>query len=110
VIYDHELALLLDGLIGWKEPWLPGAVKFPHGTPPERRHVFLEQLRGKQVDLSRFSGAFESISDVRLTEYEQAIPPEWIGDELALNRMLDYLRDLRDNVAGAVNAVRGALQ
>ena len=43
-IYDHELALFTEGLIGWRPPWEAGGVGFPNGLAANRRHVFLEQF------------------------------------------------------------------
>ena len=51
-IFDHDLAFLMEGIIGWKPPWEPGAIPFPKGLPPRSRHVFLEELRGQPLDLA----------------------------------------------------------
>ncbi len=109
-IYDHELAFFMEGIIGWKPPWSPGAVRFPRDESVEHRHVFAEQLRGRDFDLDRLVGAFDAISDDRLTEYGDALPEEWVGDGLVLNRILEYIAELRDHVDAAAEEVKGALQ
>lgn len=108
-IYDHELALFTEALLGWTEPWKPGGIALPKALPDRQRHVFLEDVRRQPVDLTRFTGAFEAITDARLEEYRTAIPPAWAGDGKALDRMLDYLRALRQNLDSAVDELRKAL-
>jgi hypothetical protein len=108
-IYDHELAFLTEGVIGWKPPWEPDGAQFPPGMPPEVRHVFLEELRGNTFDLNRLSGAFEAISDERLDEYRQALPPEWISNEASADGILEYIRILKEHVGLAINQLQGAL-
>lgn len=108
-IYDHELALFTEALLGWVEPWTNGGVVLPEGAPDRQRHVFFDDVRHQSIDFRRFTGAFEAINDERLGEYRVAIPPSWIGDGRALERMLDYLRRLRQNLDSAVNELRQAL-
>lgn len=107
-IYDHELAFLQDGILGWRNPWEVGGIRFPQESG--RQHVFQQQLKGRPIDLGRFSGAFEAISPSRLNEYWGALPSEWVGDAVALNRIVKYLGELRDHINEAVNEVRRALQ
>lgn len=108
-IFDHELALFTEGIIGWVEPWKPGGIALLKNLPDGQRHVFLDDVRREPLDLSRLIGAFETISDVRLNDYRAAVPPVWIGDGKALDRMLDYLRGLRQNLDSAVKELRKAL-
>jgi hypothetical protein len=109
-IYDHELALFMDGLIGWKPPWQPGGVQFPKGQPPKIRHVFLEDLRGSALDFDRLTGAFEAITAGRLTEYRQALPEEWVGEGQAAGRIMEYIAQLKENIKPAINRLTEALQ
>jgi len=104
-IYDHELAFLMDSVIGWKPPWLPGAIRLQGFN-----HIFIDELRGKPIELDRFSGAFAAISDRRLSEYRVALPGEWVGDGVALNKILDYIAELRDNIERAIEELKGALR
>lgn len=102
-IYDHELAFFTEGVIGWKPPWHPGGIAV-------QRHVLLAVLKGKKLDLARLTGAFQSLTDARLTEYRQALPATWVGDGVAVDKTFAYLRDLRDNIQEAVMQLIGALQ
>ena len=108
-IFDHELALFTGGLLSWTEPWKPGGINLPKTLPDRQRHVFLDDVRRQPIDLTRFTGAFEAITDARLEEYRAAIPPAWAGDGKALDRMLDYLRTLRQNLDSAVKELQKAL-
>ncbi|MBI5770211.1 MAG: hypothetical protein HZA93_20715 [Verrucomicrobia bacterium] len=108
-IYDHELSLMTDGLIGWLPPWEVGGIVLPKNLNERQQHIFLEEVRGSEPDFSRFVGAFEGISDARLEEYRAAIPPNWIGDGRSLNTMLDYVRSLRQNLEAATRLLEAAL-
>ncbi|MBE7502337.1 MAG: hypothetical protein HS113_19045 [Verrucomicrobiales bacterium] len=101
-IFDHELAFFMDGILGWKPPWERSGVQFPKGLPPKVRHVFLEELRGQEVDLSRLMGAFEAISPARLTEYRAALPPTWVGDGARVDQVLQYIEALQANAKKAI--------
>ena len=99
-----------EGIIGWKPPWEPGAIQFPKGLPLRNRHVFLEELRGQQLDLSRLSGAFDAMTRQRLADYRNALPAEWIGDGLAVDRILEYIAKLKARIEEAINQLTGALR
>jgi hypothetical protein len=109
-IYDHELALFTDGLIGWRPPWESGGIGFPKGLAANRRHIFLEQFRGQELNLKRLAGAFDLLNESRLTEYRTALPPEWIGDGQAAQAILDYIAELKRNVNAAIKQLNTALQ
>lgn len=104
-IYDHELALLTEGLLGWKPPWEPESIRFKPGS-----HVLLEEVRGKPLDMRRLSGAFEAISPDRLKEYRQELPAAWLDDGAAAEGILAYLGRLRDNIRQATQELVGGLQ
>lgn len=109
-IYDHELALIKDGIVGWKPPWQQGGIPSFKGLPPRGRHVFFDQLCGRPFDLSRLAEAFKVITPSRLTEYVRALPAEWVGDSVVANEMLAYLADLTAHIDEAIDQVVGALK
>lgn len=109
-IFDHELAFLLEGNLGWRPPWEAGSVAFPKGLPAERRHVFQEQVRGQEPDLTRLAGAFDLLTPDRLTEYRNALPPEWLGDGHAVQGILEYIAELKQNVDAVIQQLRTALR
>lgn len=98
-IFDHELAFLFEGVIGWRPPWEVGALenlKYANG------HLFSVSLQSKPVNLARFTGAWAAISDIRLRQYKAALPPEWAADGGLADRALVYISKVRDNIQPAI--------
>ncbi len=95
-IFDHELAFFTRGVIGWKPPWQPGSLGTMMGGASE--HAFLQELKGKPVDLSRLTGAWRSISDARLIEYRRALPPAWAEDDGVADEALGFVAEVRDHL------------
>lgn len=105
-IFDHEFAFMTEGIIGWQPPWKPGGLNSFKGT---NRHVFFSALAGRPIDLSRFLGAWQSISDVRINEYRQALPPQWVYDKTVVDNCLDYISQVRDNIEPAIAEISRVL-
>lgn len=101
-IFDHELAFITTGLIGWRPPWQPGALD---GMTGPNRHVFHAALQGYTPDFNRLMGAWRALSDARLQEYRQALPPVWQGDGRVIDETLGYLASVRDNIEPALAEV-----
>ncbi len=106
-IYDHEMAFFFQGIIGWQPPWVPGALR----TLSEAgRHLFYDQLRGKPLNLERFSGAWLAISDDRLAAYRAALPIEWQAAFPQVELALSHIKQVRDNIGPALQEVARVLQ
>jgi len=91
-LYDHEQAFsFLAGVIGWQPPWTRQGLDF------YRDHVFFQQLKGLPHNWDRFSGALDALTDDRLNEYVSAIPNEWRNTNNAATKIIDYLREAREN-------------
>ena len=105
-IYDHELALFTDAIIGWQPPWVIGSLEF---LRQPGSHLFSEQLRGKALNLDRFAGAWLAISDARLEEYRAAMPREWNSAAGQVDQALRHIAEVRDNIDPALNEVRRVL-
>lgn len=105
-IYDHELAFAFDKLLFWKPPWEQGAIR----QYPLTNHVLCTALRGKNPDFSRFLETLKSLRANRLREYGQALPSEWIGDSVALFRILGYIEELGTHASEAIDQLEGALR
>jgi hypothetical protein len=103
-IYDHELAFMTEGIIGWQPPWLAGSL---HGT--QSRHALFAALAGRQYDWSRLDGAWETLSRKRLAEYRAVLPPEWTANNTVADQALAYLAQVRDNVRPALAEVARVL-
>jgi hypothetical protein len=106
-IFDHELAFLMEGLIGWRHPWEPGALEyFKHGPDS---HLLFQALQGRPGSLARFTGAWSYITDNRLRAYKAALPPEWAANGGIDDRALAYLGAVRDNIQPAVEEINRVL-
>ena len=105
-IIDHELCFITEGVIGRKPPWEPGALEY---MVRPRAHLFSDMLRGRDVNLDRFAGAWEGITDARLAEYRAALSPEWANDHGVAEKTLGYIAQVRDNIQAAVAEIRRVL-
>lgn len=105
-IYDHEMAFFTKGIIGWQPPWEIGALESIRQTG---RHLFSEQLRGKPLNLYRFTGAWLAIDDERLAAYRAALPEAWSVAEASADGALKHIADVRDNIELALKEVRRVL-
>jgi len=104
-IIDHELAFQIQGILLWKPPWESGSL-----TSFSTGHVFHRSLKGKPLSLKGLSTRWSGISDARLVEYDRALPPEWRGASNTIKESLDFIRDVRDNIAAAMDEVQKVLQ
>jgi hypothetical protein len=97
-IFDHELAFMTEGLIGWRPPWEGGGLEAACS-----RHIFFSGLKGSNrlPDFSRLYGKWTAISPVRLDEYRAALPPEWAENGGAADSSLKYLGNLIENIDSA---------
>jgi hypothetical protein len=109
-IFDHELTFRTDGVLFWKAPWEKDGINFPKGQPDRLRHAFLDELRGSNPDFRRLAGAFDVLTDTRLDEYQSALPKEWIGDGGDIERILSYVRGLKQNIDLAILNLGEALR
>jgi len=103
-IFDHELALMQEGILWWKPPWQAGALGSAASS-----HVLFTGLSGRGYDWARLEGAWEAVSDRRLAEYRAALPPEWSAGFHAADSALAYLGQLRDNIRPALAEVTRVL-
>ncbi len=106
-IFDHELAFLTEGIIGWQPPWETGALEFFRHNGG---HLFFDQLRSGECHLDRLAGAWEAITDARLREYEAALPQEWGADGGVAKQALVYIGNVRDNIEPALAEIARVLK
>lgn len=105
-IFDHEMAFFMHGIIGWQPPWIRGALD---SLRSPGRHVFTEQLRGRNLDFDRLAGAWLSIKDWRLEEYSEALPDAWRSADSDADRAIGHVGMVRDNIEQALDEVRRVL-
>lgn len=106
-IFDHEMALVTEGILFWKPPWQAGALT---GAPG--KHVLFDALRGSRPDLDRLIGAWETVDDARLAAYRAALPPEWTSGLQAAHTAdtaIGFLSDLRQHIRPAIQEITRTL-
>jgi hypothetical protein len=105
-IFDHELAFMTAGIIGWIPPWKLGGLNWV-GVPGA--HIFAGELKGRNVDYRPIKDRWGSLSDTRVAEYQTAIPGEWAGSDAAVQAACKLIRDARDNIDACLDEVRRIL-
>ncbi len=105
-IFDHELAFMTEGIIGWQPPWISGGLT---GFAQPAQHVLFTSLKGKQHDFSRLAGALQAISDTRLGEYRLALPAEWAQADGGAIAIVQLIRQLRENIGLCVQELQRVL-
>ena len=106
-IFDHELAFVTDGVIGWRPPWEVGAL---NALRRPQSHLFADQLQGKSVNLSRLAGAWKAITKARLAAYRAALPSEWNSAGKAADKVLNHIAAVRDNLPAALQEIERVLR
>jgi hypothetical protein len=105
-IFDHELAFMQGMIIGWQPPWLCGSLKSLE-TPDF--HIFRLPLRGVTIDFGPIRKAWVGLSDERIAEYEQAIPPEWSGVGAAVTGAAALIKGARDQIDACLQEIQRVL-
>lgn len=103
-IFDHELCFITESIIGWRPPWELGSLDLT-----KHRHIFYSGLSGRNYDLSRLKAAWGIVTDTRLREYRQALPPEWTVNVDRINNMFHYLTEVRDNIDTSMAEIKRVL-
>ena len=107
-LIDHELAFpSTAGLPGWRPPWQAGALSWLDRADG---HLFCRELKMRNLDFGPLRQLWSGISNDRLLEYGQAIPPEWETAQPAVEEALDRVRNARDNLDGVIAEIRRVLQ
>jgi len=106
-ILDHELAFMTEGIVGWQPPWEIGALEALRSS---QRHLFSEQLRGKALNFDRLAGAWAAISDARLARYRSTLPSEWRGAGEVVEKVLNHVAAVRENLTAAMQEIARVLQ
>lgn len=96
-LIDHELAFLNAGLLGRsivgpQAPWEPSGLRSL--TTSESQHLFYEAIQGIGSRPNELCKALAKISDSRVDEYANAIPPQWIAADFDLEGLIGYIKQL----------------
>lgn len=73
-------------------------------------HVFFGGLRRRRLDFGSLRELWSALSDMRLQEYRNAIPPEWDEALAAVEDAIDRIRSARNNIDGIISEARQVLQ
>ena len=98
-IIDHELAFAHGLILLWRAPWVPGGM---HDLETPGRHIFVSHLKGSSIDFSPIKSRWTALSDARLQEYHQTIPPEWAAARPDIDKALKLIADARDNIDACI--------
>ena len=72
-----------------------------------RNHVFYNQLKNEQLELTRFKERVNSLTDGVLTEMVRNIPSEWRGENIA--KMASHIKEVKDNSDRFIDEIRRLL-
>lgn len=108
-LIDHEKAFPHQTLflLGWQPPWESGSLS--HKRQPPNHHLFTRSLAGQDIELRRLEGAWQAITDERLDKYFAALPQEWVKEDDAARKILDYIGALRNQFPAAVAEIKRVL-
>jgi hypothetical protein len=98
-IIDHELAFAHRLIFSWRAPWLLGGMSAFEALG---RHIFVHELKGAPFDFSEIKSRWSALSDARLQEYEEAIPPEWAAAHSDIDAALTLIAEARDNIDACI--------
>ena len=93
-IFDHELALVTEGILFWQPPWVAGSLTTAGSV---ERHVLKAGLKGYAGGLDRLAAAWKGLTDDRFEEYRATLPVEWNAAAGVADSGIAFIRDLRDN-------------
>jgi hypothetical protein len=103
-LIDHELAFsFIFQIGGTAEPW---QVRGSAGSFLAN-HVFGRDLKGRLLDLNRFKGALDALSDSTIETLVDQMPIEWKNDHLS--KIRGHLSRVRDRSGEFVEQVKWRL-
>lgn len=98
-IIDHELAFAHRLMLLWQAPWLLGGM---NDLAAPGRHIFVQELKGAPIDFAPIRPRWTALSDARLREYEESIPPEWAAARTDIDAALELIAEARDNIDACI--------
>lgn len=104
-IIDHESSFIYKFVLNWQQPWIVGALA-PLATPGH--HIFYSGLKDRELDFAPIETAWLTITDARLAEYRDSVPTQWSANA-AVEDAIDLIKDVRDNITGALTEVKRVL-
>jgi hypothetical protein len=106
-IFDHELALMTDLNLFWKEPWRINALE---GARPPQEHVFFAHVRGRSgYPIDDVCSRIVALTDQRISDYASALPESWAAERQTVANATSFIMSLRDNLDPACTEFERAL-
>ncbi len=102
IVIDHESSFSFLYALTNEAPYQISSLQFLSG------HIFYPSLKGTALRLDRFAGALEALSDEVLEGMANDMPEAWRTDNLI--RILNHIKEVRNNVDIFVEEVRRCLQ
>lgn len=104
-LIDHELAFpSTANILNWQAPWRPNSLGWMND------HIFFRSLRRRSLDFGPLRKLWSALSDMRLQEYRNAIPPEWSEALATVDEALDRIRNAGNEIDGIISEARQVLQ
>ncbi len=101
-IIDHELSFSFVYAIGSPlEPWRISLL------PWLTNHLFYQHLKGRTIDLDRFAGALDTVSEGIINGIMLNIPQEWRSANMA--KIQDHITQIATHANEFINEVRRTL-
>ena len=72
-------------------------------------YIFVQGLKGRQIDFGPIRDRWNGLSDTRLQEYGATIPPEWAAARPDIDAALKQIAESRDNIDACIRELERIL-
>jgi hypothetical protein len=104
-IIDHEMGFsFIYDILSSKPPWQVSELDFL------RNHLFYQHLRGQEINLDRFAGAVEALSDDEIDNMVSNIPDEWNSGNDKTPKITNHIKEVINHLNDFIDEVRRVLQ
>lgn len=101
-IIDHELGFsFLYDILPKAKPWEITKMNFMSN------HLFFGNLKGRSIQIERFAGAVETLTESVMDGIMSAIPGEWHSDHFG--KMNEHIMEIVNHVNSFIDEVRRSL-
>lgn len=110
-VYDHEQAfsfLSVPIIGGAPRPWV--TAHQGNGFRFLEQHIFYRSLRGGRLNLLPFQEKLGALTDAQIQAYADSVPAAWRKKNDLCERIVEYLREAREQREGLVNFIKHLLR
>ncbi len=101
-IIDHEMGFsFIYDVLSQAKPWEITKLKFMSN------HLFFGNLKGRSIQIERFAGAVETITESIVKGIMSAVPVEWHSH--SVGKMTDHIMEIVNHVNDFIDEVRRTL-